>query len=281
MKTILLPTDFSENSWKAINYALQLFKDDDCKFYVMHALDPQVSPPSAGITSKRAAQVIQDSRTKDSKAQLVELSSKIDNLINKDKHSFETILVSDYFYNAVKNVVDTKNIELVVIGTKGATGLKKMTLGSNTSNLIDKLDCPIIAVPESATSAELHEIGFASDFTIDHYGDGLQLLKELASANNSKISVVTINNSSDEISTGPNRLILASCLNPLETEYYTLTDIPIDIGISAFSESRKLDMLVLITKKRSFFDSLFSKSFSKSVSHNLKVPILIFDQSTF
>ena len=40
MKHILLPTDFSDNSWNAITYAIQLFKDEACVFFILNTYTP-------------------------------------------------------------------------------------------------------------------------------------------------------------------------------------------------------------------------------------------------
>jgi hypothetical protein len=77
------------------------------------------------------------------------------------------------------------------------------------------------------------------------------------------------------------RDILEKALKPITPEYYTLTDVSIEMGIHVFSESRKIDMLTLITKKRSFFEKLTTRSHSKAISHNLDVPLLVFDQRSF
>jgi nucleotide-binding universal stress UspA family protein len=282
MKTILLPTDFSENSWKAIEYALELFKNETCKFYIMHALEPQASAPSAGITSKKASQVIHESRMKATQEDFDNFMNRVKAFSNNSKHQFETVLVHGSLVSAVEGYAEDNNVELVVIGNKGASALQKVTFGSNAAQLILKLSCPLIAVPESA-KLSINEIGFATDYAITDYGDGLNLLKEIAEANKAKIAVVTVVNKGS----GPvpelqqKQAALEKTLHPIALEYYTLTDVPVEQGIHVFSESRKLDMLVLITKKRSFFEKLTTRSHSKAISHNLDVPLIVFDQRTF
>ena len=283
MKHILFPTDFSENAWKAIQYGIALLKNEECKFYILYALEPQASAPSAGITSKRANQMIHDSRTKESQDGLNKTLSKVNALPKNDKHAFEIRLANNYFYSAVKAYVEKLNIDVVILGTKGASGIKEVTIGSNTANLINKLTCPILAVPEFAASNKISEIGFATDFSIDHFGTGINLLKDVAKDNHAKISVIHIVNNNKEMTPEllSNKKLLETTLSPIELDFYTLTDIPVELGIRAFTESRRLNMLCVISKKRSFFSKLFTKSHSKAVSHNLDVPLIVFDQKAF
>jgi len=281
MKKILLPTDFSDNSWEATLYAIKLFKDEACTFYIMHSLEPLVSGPSSGVSSKRANEIISKSRLNESKIELEDELKKIHELPKNIKHNFESVIAHDYFLSAVHGTVKKMNIDIVVVGTKGASGIKEMTIGSNTANLINKQTCPIIAVPINALNSNMEEIGFASDFSIDHYGEELNLLKDIAKANNSRISVVHVVNKDAEMTPEllANKLTLEKTLNPLPIDYYYITNVDVEVGTRIFSESRKLCMLCIINKKRSFFEKLFIKSHSKSISSHLNVPLIIFNHN--
>lgn len=282
MKTILLPTDFSNNALKAAHYAIDLFKNEACKFYIMHALELQASAPSTAVTSKRAYQAIHDSRTKSTHGDLDDVLEKIQAASSNPNHTFETKLVSGSLFDSVEAIVEGLNVDLVVIGNKGVSAIQKATFGSNASNLILRLSCPIIAVPGSANN-KLKEIGFATDYAIENYGDGLDLLKEIAVTNKAHISVVNVvNKSSGEVpGLDIKRGLLEAVLKPIPLEYFTITDVPVEQGIHVFSESRKLGMLALITKKRTFFEKLTTRSHSKAISHNLDVPLIVFDQRNF
>ncbi|PWK19856.1 universal stress protein [Xanthomarina spongicola] len=283
MKKILLPTDFSENSWEATLYALKLFKDQACTFYIMHSLEPLVSAPSTGVSSKRAYDAIIKSRLNESNLELEKELDKIHELPKNNKHTFETMIVHDYFLSAVHSTVKKLNCDVVILGTKGASGIKEMTIGSNTANLINKQTCTIIAVPENSLSKDMLEIGFASDFSIGNYGNELDLLKEIATTNASRISLVHIVNKNGEMTTElrANKLALEMALNPLPMDFYRITDVAVELGIRVFSESRNLGMLCIINKKRSFFENLFRKSNSKSISSHINVPLIIFNHSAF
>ncbi|MEO8933085.1 MAG: universal stress protein [Xanthomarina sp.] len=282
MNKILLPTDFSKNSWEAILYAFKLFKDKTCVFYIMHSLDPLVSAPSTAVTSKRAQEAIGESRLNESEMEMDKLLNKIKDLPENTKHSFESLMVHDYFLNAVQGTVKKWEIDMVVVGTKGAGAIKEATIGSNTANLINKLSCPIIAIPQNTLISDMTEIGFATDLSISNYNDELELLKEIATANNSKISVVHVINKNEKMTPEllANKLALEMTLNPLPMDFYLITDVSVEVGTRIFSESRKLGMLCIVNKKRSFFEKIFSRSNSKSISSNLNVPLIIFNHES-
>jgi nucleotide-binding universal stress UspA family protein len=282
MKKILLPTDFSSNSWEASLYAFNLFKDETCIFYIMHSLEPLVSAPSTAVSSKRANEAISKSRLNESKIELEKELNKIHELPKNKKHTYETIIVHDYFLGAVHSATKNLACDLVVVGTKGASAIKEMTIGSNTANLINKQTCPIIAVPQDALNKDMLEIGFATDFSISHYGNELDLLKEIALANKSKISMVHVLQKGTELSDKllENKKALEATLTPLPIDLYLLKGVSVEVGTRVFCESRKLGMLCIINKKRSFFEKLFVKSNSKSISSHLSVPLIIFNHET-
>ena len=76
------------------------------------------------------------------------LLKRIEKLPLNTKHEFMTIAVYASFVSAVRSVVENKKIDLIIIGAKGASGLKKIVLGSNTGDVIAKVECPLLAVPE-------------------------------------------------------------------------------------------------------------------------------------
>lgn len=283
MKRILLPTDFSKNSWQAIQFAITLFKDEKCGFFVLNTIEPPASAPSTAVTSKKATKTIYEAMKRETEAGLRKMMTKIRKLPKNEGHIFETMVVHDYFVAGVITAIEAHDIDIVVLGTKGASGLKGVTMGSNTSGLVGKLRCPIIAVPENCPLDELDEIGFATDFSIMDYGNNLEILKDLAKAHGSDILVVHVMNKGKELTPKmrASKKALEKALRPNDIDFYYLTDVPIEIGTRIFSESRELDMMCVIAKKHGFFERLFQKSQSKAISHNAKVPLLIFNENSF
>ncbi len=131
MKKILLPTDFSENSINAIEYASHLFKDVPCKFFLLNVFKiPYLA--NEELMDQNVAQLaaLEEEMHETSKKEMKEL---LDRLPKNTKHDFATISDYNLFNLAVHQVVEEKNIELIIMGTKGATGAKEIFLGSNTS----------------------------------------------------------------------------------------------------------------------------------------------------
>ncbi|AXT62318.1 universal stress protein [Aquimarina sp. AD10] len=141
MKKILVPTDFSDNAYNALYYATRLFKNEPCLFYILNTLDTDKST----LLGKQGEQLVNESKEK-----LIEVFHSITRDTEDYKHSFDIISTSQKLITTIESIVAEKQINLIVMGTKGATGAKGFFIGSNTSNIIQKIKCcPVLAVPET------------------------------------------------------------------------------------------------------------------------------------
>ena len=195
MKRIVLPTDFSENAWNAIEYALTIFKKEPCEFFVLNAF--QVG--SSGLTTRRAKlnetrlfQLIKE----ESERRLEEVMERIKSIDQNPEHSFTTLAIVDNLTNAVGRTVYGKEIDCIVMGTKGSTGLKEVFMGSNTYKIIKDINfCPIIAVPEEYKSkGTINTILLATGYEHLYESYEFKPLIEIAGLFGSKIQITYVGN---------------------------------------------------------------------------------------
>ncbi len=158
MKNILIPTDFSENAYSALYYATRLFKNEPCRFYILNTLDSEASV----ITGKTDPQLINESKEK-----LTEIRHTIVRDTEDYDHSFESILTTEKLLETIEKTVKEKGIDIIVMGTKGATGAKGFFVGSTTSNVIQKIKCcPVLVVPEEFNFEEFLETSDTRKFFV-------------------------------------------------------------------------------------------------------------------
>lgn len=278
MKKILLPTDFSNNSINAINYATKIFSDVPCTFYVLnvfripHLTNEELLDQSISNLAK-----VEDELYMASKQELDSLLNKIS---HNDKHVFETLSDYNLLSFAVKEVIDKKDIELIVMGTKGATGAKEIFLGSNASDIIMKTTCDVIAVPEHSAFSPPREIVFPSDFQINYDKKDLAPLLNFAEMHGSKLRIIHFTDKDDlnELQ-HQNKLILDSFLTHIDHSYHFLSIDDFEEGINCFIQSRgTIDMIAIIARHYNFFERLFFKPKVKVLSFHSKVPLFVIHQ---
>jgi nucleotide-binding universal stress UspA family protein len=275
MKKILLPTDFSPISINAIQYASRLFKDISCEFYVLNVFKiPYLTNEELMDQNASDLALFEDEMYDSSR---VEMQKLIEKLPKNENHHFQ--IISDYnlFSLAVEQVVKEKNIELIVMGTKGATGTKEIFMGSNASDVIMRNSCHVIAVPEHNEFKSPKEIVFPTDYLIDYEFDDMAPLINLAELNEATIRIVHFseNDEMDENQIHNKRKLDSHLLN-VKHSYHTLTNSDFEEGLNCFTQSRgNIDLIVIISRHYGFFERLFFKPKVRALSFHSKIPLFV------
>ena len=273
MKTsILLPTDFSDNAWSAVVYTLKLYCDEVCTFYFLHTTKMKASAMSN--ISNKLLELMSKAAIKD----LEELKEMAVTTNANANHDFDIILSAAELKDAIAFSVAKHSIDLVVMGTKGATGAKEIFFGSNTVSILKKMKlCPILIVPDEYSFIPPRQIAFPTDFR-RCYGDReIQALRELIELYDSKISVVCIL-SKDKL-TGVQEYNLTMLESYLEDFDYSLHFMPNYAKkteeINDFIELLEIKMLVMVNYKHSFIESLIKEPIINKIGFQPKVPFFV------
>jgi len=116
MLKILLPTDFSDNSWNAIFTTIKLYAKISCKFYILHAYEPK-QLNFLGKSSQQRLGIIYDSLSKYAEQELDNILSYLKKNHNNSNHSFETISKADLLNDGLTSIVIHKDIDLIAMCT--------------------------------------------------------------------------------------------------------------------------------------------------------------------
>ncbi|GGG33378.1 universal stress protein [Bizionia arctica] len=275
MKKILLPTDFSENSWNAISYALQLFKDDICIFYLVHTYTPIVY--DAGYVALSPSQLDLANIVRDQAVESLKLiEKKIQETFNNPKHAFDSNAVFNTLNLEVEELVKEKQIDYVVMGTKGATGAKEVLFGSNTVHVFKHVKCPVLAIPDNFKFETTLNILFPTDYEIEYTNKQVKPLIELSKNQNSKVHVLNVSYGKDLTKEQEsNRTKLGTLLKDCTTNFHSVKSQEVTKAISDFQSKTQIDLLVMINNKHSFFENLFFKSTISQIGFHLSVPFLV------
>lgn len=272
MKNILLPTDFSDNAWSAIVYALKLYSNEVCTFYLFHSTKMKAS--SMSNISNKLLNTMSDIAMKD----LKELKDMAEVSNANANHKFEIILSASDLQKGIEISVSKYHIDLLVMGTKGATGAKEIFFGSNTVRIIKKIKlCPILIVPEEFNFVTPSQIAFPTDYT-RCYGDReIKHLRKLVELYDSKLRVVCIL-SKDKL-TGVQEYNLTMLESYLEDYNYSLHFMPNYAKkteeINDFIELLEINMLAMVNYQHSFIEGILKEPVIKKIGFHPLVPFYV------
>ena len=272
MKHILLPTDFSDNAQNAIKYAMKLFEDEQCTFYLVNTYTPVVHTYDFQMNTGGYLGAITDTIRESSMKSLEEIKTIF---LNK-KHRVITISSFNVLTDEIKELISKYTIDLVIMGTKGATGTREVLFGSNTIHVIKKATCPVLAIPDGYFFEKPVDILFPTDYKVDYIENQLNALKEIARLYKSKVHVLHVSYARDlNAEELTNKLKLEKMLEDFKVSYYNERDQEIPEAINEFQKSTYVQLLMMINNKHSFFENVFFKPIINQVGSHLNVPFMV------
>lgn len=271
-RNILLPTDFSKNSWHAIQYAQELYKEDACNFYILNVFVLN------SLLNMKPGSDLYETEKSESGNGLARILNMITLQETKNpNHNFYPISMSNNILKAIKNCVEEKDIDIIIMGTKGETASKKVIYGSTAIDVMEKVrNCPVLVIPEFAKHELPKEIVFPTSYKTHFKIRELSYLIDIAKKCNSSIKVLHIN-TEDKLNEKQinNQKRLEEYFADVDHSFHSLSTMDISTAVQCFVESRESDMLAFINKKHAFFGSILTQPLVKEISYEPKVPILV------
>ncbi|GMN11750.1 universal stress protein [Croceitalea sp. MTPC9] len=277
MKKIVLPTDFSENAWNAIFTGLKLYADTECEFYVLHSYEPHM-PNMLARKGQQRLGLIYDSLSKYSTGELDRILEYLSKNHGNPNHSFKTLSKSGTLEETLQHMATTKDIDLIVMGTQGASGLKEVFMGSNTVKILKKIkDCPILVVPAGYNFQRLKTLAFPTDFTRTFEKFELLPLIELAKLWKAKVRIVRV---ADEPGLKDiqqaNMKILEERLNMIS---YTYEDAEFHANVSGsiekYVQETEIELIAMIRYHHTFWEKIIGEPVVKKIAFHSHVPLLM------
>lgn len=267
MKRFLVPTDFSENAENALVAAIELAEKVNGHIIVVHAYK----------LIQRAGTFIgiEEMMRKDAEKDMDILLDKYREVALKGIQLTGNVIKGDIEY-VVASMVEQSDIDLVVMGTQGSSGLKEVFIGSMTNNVIKHTDIPVLAIPSGFEFRPFDRITLAVDGKVVDDISTYKPLLDIATTFGSSLSIVHVSAEKDEIFPQPE---LHEYFKDFHPSSHTITSEDISRALQEYTVSDKSDLLCLLKRERGFFASIFHVSqTTKSVFYS-EVPLLILRES--
>lgn len=283
MKRILIPTDFSANAYNALRYAIKLFNDRPRTFILLNTHLPAGISAEYGINYPVSV-ITDDYHIESSQHGLEHIISKIMAEFPDSAHNYEAVSSTNLLVDEINNQIAEKHIDLVVMGTQGATGSREIFMGSMTHRVVEKLDtCPILVVPNNMEYKDWGAIAFATNFDKAYEQWQIDPLNELAALNNSLIQIVQV---SDDATMNDSQLEsleqLQGLLKVTNHEHHVVAQRDtVEKALRSFLEEMHIDALALIKYKHGFLERLMREPVVKRITFHTDIPLLVLPEDDF
>ena len=277
MKHILIPTDFSDNATNALQYAVQLMKYEQCTFYVLNTYTP-VSLYTTTIHEYHTSLNVDlgELYQKVAEEKLQKSITEVCELFPNKLHRFEHITSCNLLVEQIKECLDTYPIDFIVMGTQGASGLKEIFLGSQTMHVIKKTSIPVLCVPSNYTYRSLKDILFTTDYELSMSNKGLSIVKDICTTYTSRLIFLNAyyGVSLDEHQS-KTKEALDTYFKGNAHQFHISDGMDVLEAIEDFQSKHKIDLLVMIHNRHSFFENLLFTPVINKIVHHTKTPFLV------
>ena len=280
MKSILLPTDFSKNSINAIYYAAELLKDERCEFYVIN-IQKASSFVSDDLMTMSSSATIYQTLIDAAKHSIANVINEIREKFNNPLHEFYSIVDYDNFVDGINQICIARGIDLIIMGTKGASGAEKVIFGSNTARVMQRCSTPVLAIPDGCKFRGVDKIAFPSNYLTIYGKEELDALMHISTMYNSKIDVIHIANKS-ELSQDQenNRAFLDYCFSGLTHEFVDLDENDIFETVQQYIKDNDIKLLAMMSRRHSFLERLFTRHLVEAFAFKIDIPFLVMENTS-
>jgi len=282
MKTILVPTDFSEQANNALDMAHEMAALAHAEIIILNVLDMPgghayapggasfnvMGGPPMGGELDNVYVVELHKKTKE------KLESIIAEPKYKDIKISYRLQLGNPYHSISEEIVENK-VDLVVMGTKGASGMEEMLIGSNTEKVVRMAKCPVLTVKNKVKINKLKKIVFASSFTEaeDHVIAELKKMQKLLSA---ELHLLKVNTPNSFETSRKIKQEMKDYIDKYDLKHASVNicnDVVEEDGIIYFSEEINADLIAMATHGRTGFMHLLSGSIAEDVVNHAQRPV--------
>ncbi|WP_266205007.1 universal stress protein [Pontibacter kalidii] len=278
MRRILVPTDFSEEARNAYEVAISIARRTGAAIKLLHVVETPYYSSSFSATgdvttgSNGMEQVYMLRLLETTKRQMNELLRTV---AHEGVEVVQEVDV-DRPINKIRRTIKEDGVDLVVMGSKGSSGLDEFLIGSNTEKVVRTSECPVLTVKNRLQDFDPREIVLASDFRREIRG-AMDRFKEIQQLFGARIHLVYINTPGAFESSANIQQKLEYTAQKYGLQNYTINvynDVMEEDGILNFANDIRADMIMMATHGRTGLAHLLSGSIAEDLVNHTSIPVL-------
>jgi nucleotide-binding universal stress UspA family protein len=272
MKTILVPTDFSEHAEYALRVAAQIARKNNSEIILLHMLE---LPHQAGDAIGSGHNIPEIMFFKNKAIANLEELMDVDYL---DGINVSEIVQFEKAFEGILAVSKKNNVDFIVMGSHGASGFQEMFIGSNTEKVVRHSDVPVLVIKNKTDEFIADNFVFASNFS-EEIKKPFKQLVAFAKSFNSHLNLVMINTPNSFRPTHVSEKIMADFVKEFDYDNHSLhiyNDANVEKGVLNFSNKVKADLIGMCTHGRTGFAHFFNGSVSEDLVNHAVRPVITF-----
>lgn len=280
MKKILVPTDFSDHAEYALKVAAQIARKNNAEIYLLHMLELPSHISDDGIGESKA--VGASAGVPEVMFFMEKTRERFQDVLNESYLEGITIIEAIQFDKAFDGIIGHSkkhDIDLVVMGSHGASGFQEMFIGSNTEKVVRTSDIPVLVIKKDEGEFNPQKFVFASDFS-DEIKKPFAKVVEFANTFNAELHLVLVNTPSDFKSTHAAEKIIRdfAAQFDIKNNYapHIYNDVNIEKGVLHFANSINADLIGMCTHGRQGLAHFFNGSVSEDLVNHAVRPVVTF-----
>lgn len=260
----------------AFVYALQLAKNLNAEVITVHVYElPMVDYINVPTYLADIYETVEMSTFQNYKGQIPILREIA------EKHGLEDIKISNVLMDGdlvstILQMIKEENIDYVVMGTKGATGLKETFLGSSTGSVMIDSKAIVLGIPEESTYKPIKRIVFTTRFR-EKDQKALRKVINFADAFGATVDCIYIQTAKTDVKD----VVIANwrlVFGESNVNFHIINSEDVEQSILSFTEQNNTDVLAMLHYKRGFFEGLFKQSLTKKMAFHIKIPLLAMNE---
>ncbi|WP_121964514.1 universal stress protein [Myroides sp. N17-2] len=271
MKKILVPTDFSTQAYNALKVAACIAKkSENSEILLLHILDLPQQGTDSIQKGTPAPEVMFFKNAAEQKLQELALSPIFADI------KVSTSLILDRTAYGVTKTAETNDVDLIVMGSHGASGVKEYFVGSNTQKVVRTSDAPVLVIKGNGDDFKVHDLVFASDFT-DNMKESFKKILRLHKMFNTKLHLLMVNTPNSFKPTYVAEEILDEFLKDITDTEYDLSiynDLTVEKGVLNYAKKVDSDLITIATHGRTGLSHFFNGSISEDLVNHSPISVL-------
>ena len=274
MKRILVPVDFSKEAESAARVAASIARKTGSEIFLVHMLELPVTTidPAEMNTISSEPQIIYFMKLAHQKFEKFKKLPFFKGLTVVETIQFQ------HAFSGIINESEKNNIDLIVMGSQGASGLQEMFIGSNTEKVVRRSKVPVLVIKTGVEDFVVNDIIFASDFNKESKSTFHRVIN-FAEMFEAKIHLLYINTIHNFNTTKNIESRIARFMEDFDFSNYTkniYNDVSIEKGILSFARDIDADLIALNTHGRSGLSQLFNGSVGQELANHALRPVVTF-----